>query len=120
MATLTKSYQKIGEGSVKTFGSTKARIDLYAKYNEQSIVNNQTNYSVEARLVITSGSYIGEYTGTSLTLKGNGFNTTKSCGTGNFKSQTLGSVSGTTTHASNGSNTVNCSASITFSTWGIT
>lgn len=120
MATLTTSYQKIGTGGVQTFGATSARIDLYAKYNSQSIPNNNTNYSIEARLVITSGSYIGDYTGTTLTLSGDDISFSQSKGTGNFKSQTLGSASGTTGHNADGSKTVNCSASMQFRTWGKT
>lgn len=120
MATLTTSYQKIGTGEVKTFGATKARIDLYAKYNSQSTANNTTNWSIEARLVITSGSYIGEYTGTTLTLSGDGISSTQSKGTGNFKSQTLGSASGTTTHNADGTKSISASASMKFSAWGTT
>lgn len=120
MATLTTSYQKIGTGGVKTFGATKARIDLYAKYNSQSIPNNSSNYSIEARLVITSGSYIGEYDSTTLTLSGNSISSTQSKGTGNFRSQTLGSASGTVTHNANGTKSVSCSASMKFKAWGIT
>ena len=120
MAQLTTSYQKIGTGGVQTFGATSARIDLYAKYNSQSIPNNNTNYSIEARLVITSGSYIGEYTGTTLTLNGDAISSTQSKGTGNFRSQTLGNASGTVGHNSDGSKTVNCSASMQFRAWGKT
>lgn len=120
MATLTTSYQKIGTGGVQTFGATKARIDLYAKYNSQSIDNNNSNWSIEARLVITSGSYIGEYSGTTLTLSGDGISSSQSKGTGNFKSQTLGSASGTVTHNSDGTKSISASASMKFSTWGQT
>lgn len=120
MATLTTSYQKIGTGGVKTLGATKARIDLYAKYNSQSTANNTTNWSIEARLVITSGSYIGEYSGTTLTLSGDGISSSQSKGTGNFKSQTLGNASGTTTHNADGTKSVTASASMKFSTWGTT
>ena len=120
MATLTTSYQKIGTGGVKTFGATKARIDLYAKYNSQSTANNTTNWSIEARLVITSGSYIGDYTGTTLTLSGDGISSSQSKGTGNFKSQTLGSASGTVTHNNDGTKSISASASMQFKAWGQT
>lgn len=120
MATLTTSYQKIGTGGVKTFNATKARIDLYAKYNSQSIPNNSSNYSIEARLVITSGSYIGEYDSTTLTLSGNSISSTQSKGTGEFRSKALGSASGTVTHNANGTKSVSCSASMKFKTWGTT
>lgn len=121
MAVLTTSYQKIGTGSAQSFNGTIARIDLYAKYNSQSILNNNTVWSIEARLVKESSyGYIGEYTGTTLTLSGDGISSTQSLGTGNFQSQTLGSASGTVTHNSDGTKSVSGSASIYFKAWGQT
>lgn len=120
MAQLTTSYQKIGTGSVKTFDATKARIDLYAKYNSQSIPNNNTEWQIEARLVKVSGGYIGEYTGTELKLSGDNISKTESLGTGNFDSRTLGNAIGTTGHNADGTKSVSASASMKFKAWGIT
>lgn len=117
MATLTTSYQKIGTSGTVTFGSAKGYLELYAKYNSQSTANNTTNWSIEARLVVTTG-YIGDYTGTELVLSGTNISSTQSCGTGNFKSKTLGSASGTTTHNTDGTKSVSASAKITFKAWG--
>ena len=117
MATLTTSYQKIGTSSTVTFGSAKGYLELYAKYNSQSTANNTTNWSIEARLVVTTG-YIGDYTGTELVLSGTNISSTQNCGTGNFKSKTLGSASGTTTHNTDGTKSVSASAKITFKAWG--
>ena len=120
MAQLTTSYQKIGTGGVKTFGASKGRIDLYAKYNSQSIPNNNTEWQIEARLVITSGSYIGDYTGTELKLNGDSISSTQNKGTGNFTSQTLGNAKGTTGHNADGTKSVSASASMQFKAWGMT
>lgn len=117
MATLTTSYQKIGTSGTVTFGGAKAYLELYAKYNSQSIPNNNTNWSIEARLVVSSG-YIGEYTGATLSLSGDGISSTQNLGTGNFTSRTLGSASGTTGHNADGSKSVSASASVTFRAWG--
>lgn len=119
MPTLTTSYQLIGTGGTQTFGGTSARIDLYAKYNSQSTQYNHTNWSIEARLV-TSNGYIGEYSGTTLTLSADGISSSQSCGTGNFTSKTLGNATGNADHNSDGTKTVNASASIKFSTWNKT
>ena len=115
--TLTTSYQKIGTSGTVSFGGTRAYLELYAKYNSQSIPNNNTNWSIEARLVVSNG-YIGEYTGATLSLSGDGISSTQSLGTGNFTSRTLGSASGTTGHNADGSKSVSASASITFRAWG--
>ena len=118
MATLTTSYQKIGTSGTVSFGGASAYLELYAKYNSQSIPNNTTEWRIYARLVV-SGGYIGEYTGASLSLSGDGISSTQNLGTGNFTTRDLGdAVNGTVTHNSDGTKSVSASATVTFRAWG--
>lgn len=120
MATLTTSYQKIATSSTVSFNGATGKIELYAKYNSQNIANNTTNYSIQPRLVVANG-YIGEYTGSTLTISGTGLTTsTTSKGTGNFTSQTLGILTGNVTHNADGTKSVSMSSSIRFTAWGKT
>ena len=115
--TLTTSYQKIGTSGTVAFGGARAYLELYAKYNSQSIADNNTNWSIEARLVVTTG-YIGDYTGVTLSLSGDGISSSQNLGTGDYRSRTLGSASGTTGHSSSGTKSVSASSTVTFKAWG--
>lgn len=117
MATLTTSYQKIGTSGTVSFGGASAYLELYAKYNSQSIPNNTTEWRIYARLVVNSG-YIGEYTGATLSLSGDGISSSQNLGTGNFRTQDLGdAVNGTVTHNTDGTKSVSASATVTFRAW---
>ena len=70
MATLTTSYQKIGESAYTVIGSNLLR--LYAKYNSQSIPNNSSNVSIQLRTIATSGSYYSSQNSSTLTCNGIG------------------------------------------------
>lgn len=121
MAQLTTSYQRIAQGTAKAFGSTTSRVDIYAKYNSQSIANNTTNYSVQLRLVKVSGRYIGEYTGTTVKLSSTGLTSyNASGGTGNFENKTLCTITGDVLHSGDGTKSISASGSMYFKTWGIT
>lgn len=121
MATLTTSYQKIAQGTAKTFGATTSRVDIYAKYNSQSTANNTTNYSVQLRLVKVSGGYIGEYSGTTVKVSSTGLTSySASGGTGDFTSKTLATITGNVSHNSDGTKSVSMSGSMYFKAWGQT
>ena len=121
MAQLTTSYQRIAQGTAKAFGQTTSRVDIYAKYNSQSIANNTTNYSVQLRLVKVSGGYIGEYTGTTVKLSSTGLTSyNASGGTGDFTSKTLCTITGDVVHSGDGTKSISASGSMQFKAWGQT
>ena len=112
MATLTTNYQKIGTGSAQSFGYATGYLELYAKYNSQSIANNTTNYSVQLRLVVTSG-YIGNYQATNYSLSSTGLTTSSgNLGSGDYTSRTIATITGNVTHNGDGKKSINSSGSI--------
>lgn len=116
--TLSTEFQHIATGQTVSFNGAYGCLELWAKYNSQSIENNTTNYTAEIRLVVWNG-YIGEYQGTWFCLYGTGLPAAEySKGTASFTSQTLGSTTGNVTHSDNGSKYVDMSGSISFSAWG--
>ncbi len=56
MATLTTSYQKLGEVSLGSWGYGTLYLRLYGKYDSQNIATNQTTYSLQTR-IYCAGSY---------------------------------------------------------------
>ncbi|MBR0471697.1 MAG: hypothetical protein IJI98_03245, partial [Methanosphaera sp.] len=57
MATLTTSYQKLGEAYLgNSYGNLY--IIIYAKYSEQDITNNRTKVQYQARAYFSGNSYI--------------------------------------------------------------
>lgn len=118
---LTKSFQKVATGGTQTFGATTGYLEIWAKYNSQTIPNNTTNYTAELRLIVPSGYYIGNYQSAPYSLSATGIGTgTGDNGSGNYTSQTLKTITGNVTHNSDGKKDVSISGSITFSAWGKT
>ncbi|MEI3530692.1 MAG: DUF859 family phage minor structural protein [Bacilli bacterium] len=117
--TLTTNYQRVAQGSSKTFGSATGRVDIYAKYTQQDVANNR-HYVVVRLDLIVSGGYIGSYSGNSKNLSAtglNGFNTSMS--NGNYTSQTLGTIEGWVYHNSDGKKSMSFSGGANFGAWGI-
>lgn len=118
---LTKSFQKVATGGTQTFGATTGYLEIWAKYNSQSIPNNTTNYTAELRLIVPSGYYIGNYQSAPYSLSATGIGTgTGDNGSGNYTSQTLKTITGNVTHNSDGKKDVSISGSISFTAWGQT
>lgn len=116
--TLTTNWQLIKKSPTETWNLSKIRLEIWGKYNSQNIANNTSNWSIKARLVIeTSGGYILDQEGVTLTLSGTGISSTQNLGTGYFRTQDLGSASGTATHNADGTKTVSASASVYFKAW---
>ena len=57
MATLTTSFQRLGEAYIGTSGGS-LYVRIYARYTEQDIANNRTYVVYEARSYYDKASYI--------------------------------------------------------------
>ena len=121
---LTTSYQLLAQAELgKVYNSNKAYIRLYAKYNSQSIENNTSNISIQARLYNESTWYASS--GTYYRITGSG-----SIDSGNISCLTSASnmwskgevVLGTQTknieHNSDGSRSIHAEAQFVSSPWG--
>ena len=114
--TLTTSFQKIATGSSKTYGYATGYLELWAKYNSQSIENNTSNVTVELRLVV-SGGYIGNYQATYWGISGS-LSNSGNLGSGDYRSRTVGSATGDITHNSDGTKSVSFSGYFNPTAWG--
>ena len=127
MATLTTSYQKIGDKYIGTVsGSGVAAKDIYvriyAKYNSQDIAGNKSTVSYKSTLYVSgSGTYF--YTGATTTksLSGTGATTKSGDASGDYYlgETTLYETTGTVTHGSSGAASVSVSASWSSAPWGV-
>lgn len=125
MATLTTSYQLlaskyIGDASSSTTKNVYLRI--YAKYNSQSIANNQSTVSYKSVLYVDGGGtyfYTGNYT--TKTLSGTGATSVSASANGNYYlgETTLCETSGTITHSSTGAASVSITAGWVSTPWEI-
>ena len=113
---LTKEFQKIGTGTQKTYGGSAGYLELWAKYNSQDIVNNKSNITVELRLVVPYG-YIGNYQATYWSIDGN-LSNSGNLGSGDYRSRTLGSVTGNITHENDGKKNVSFTGNFNPTAWG--
>ena len=118
MATLTTSYQKLGEAYLgNSYGNLYIRI--YAKYSEQDIVNNRTKVQYQARAYYSGSTYImdqqssGNVTGTSASQVN--FSRSSSYPSGET---TLGTTEAWVTHDGDGTKSVSGSAYLNFPNWG--
>lgn len=128
MATLTTSYSLIAEKQIGTISGSGVTtkylyLRIYAKYNSQSVANNQSTVSYQSRLYVTgNGTYF--YTGgtTSKSLSGSGASSKSGDAQGNYYlgETTLYTISGTVSHNnSTGEASVSASASWSSSPWGV-
>ncbi|MEI3530068.1 MAG: DUF859 family phage minor structural protein [Bacilli bacterium] len=117
--TLTTSYQRVAQGSSKTFGAATGRVDIYAKYTQQDVANNRHYVVVRLDLVV-SGGYIGSYSNNNKKLQVtglSGFN--QAIENGNYTSQNLGTTEGWIYHGSDGKKKVAILGGISFGAWGM-
>lgn len=117
MATLTTSYQKLGETYLgNSYGNLYIRI--YSKYSERDITNNRTKVQYQARAYF-SGNYIldqqssGNVKGTSASQ----VNYSKSSNYTNGET-TLGTTEAWVYHNNDGTKSISCSAYLNFPNWG--
>lgn len=113
--TLTTTYQKIATGSSKSYNGVTGYLELWAKYDSQSIENNKSNVSVELCLVVTGG-YIGNYQATYWSISGDLANN-GNLGSASYTSRTLGTATGDITHNSDGTKSVTFSGSFNPTAW---
>ena len=62
MATLSTSYQRLGQAYVGSSGGS-LYVRIYAKYSEQDIANNRTKVQYQARTYYENGTYIYDMQG---------------------------------------------------------
>ena len=113
---LTKTFQKIATGDTVVYGGASGYLELWAKYNSQDIPNNRTNVTVELRLVVTHG-YIGNYQATYWNINGD-LSKSGNLGSGDYRSRTLGSVTGDIAHNLDGTKTISFSGEFNPTAWG--
>lgn len=113
MATLTTSWQSIAS---YTWNQT-AQVTFYldAKYSSQSIANNTTTIQTRLRSVLNSGSISGA--GYNFTCSY--ANTVSGTGVWTFATETITTGNGTITHNSDGTKSLNLSASMKNNYWGL-
>lgn len=118
MATLTTSYQKLGEAYLGTSGGS-LYIRVYAKYSEQDTTNNRTKVQYQARAYYNGGSYIldsqssGNVSGTSASTSS--FSRSSSYPSGET---TLGTTEAWVSHNTDGTKSISASAYLNFPNWG--
>lgn len=117
---LTKEYQRIAVGDSLSFNGVIGYLELWAKYNSNDSGTNETNYSAQLRLVVSSG-YIGNYATTACALTATGIISSPiDLGGANYTSRTLRTITGTIKHNADGTKVVDMAGSIKFSAWGMT
>ena len=120
--TLTTSYQLLDESYLGNNGYGNVYIRLYGKYDSQSIVNNTTNVSFQARLY--SGATWWASSGTYYNLTVNGSSTGNvSCNTSSSSmwpsgEATLGTKTVPIPHNDDGTKSISGSALFNSSPWG--
>lgn len=118
MATLTTSYQKLGEAYLgNSYGNLYIRI--YAKYSEQDITNNRTKVQYQARAYFSGNSYILDQQ-SSGNVKGTDASQVNYSRSSSYPSgeTTLGTTEAWVTHNSDGVKSISASAYLNFPNWG--
>ena len=118
MATLTTSYQKLGEAYLgNSYGSLYIRI--YAKYSEQDITNNRTKVQYQARAYFSGNSYILDQQ-SSGNVKGTSANQVNYSRSSSYPSgeTTLGTTEAWVSHNNDGTMSISASAYLNFPNWG--
>ena len=124
MATLTTSYQLLAQKELgKVYNSNKAYIRLYAKYNSQSISNNSTSISIQARLYnestwyASSGTYY-RITGSGSIDSGNISKLTSASSMWAKGEVTLGTQTKDISHNADGTRSIHAEVQFVSSPWG--
>lgn len=117
MATLTTSYQCLGQAYIGTSGGS-LYVRVYAKYSQQDITNNRTLVQYQARAYYENGNYIRDDAG-----NGSVNGTSSGTATGSCTRPTTGETTIATTeawvyHNADGTKSISCSAKLNFPNWG--
>lgn len=117
MATLTTSYQLLGQTYIGSSGGS-LYVRIYAKYSEQDIANNRTKVQYQARSYYENGTYILDQQGR-IGVSGTSANYVGD----DCTRPTTGETYSVTTeawvyHNDDGSKSISASGSITFPNWG--
>lgn len=118
MATLTTSYQKLGEAYLgNSYGNLYIRI--YAKYSEQDITNNRTKVQYQARAYFSGNSYILDQQ-SSGNVKGTSASQVNYSRSSSYPSgeTTLGTTEAWVSHNNDGTMSISASAYLNFPNWG--
>lgn len=126
MATLTTSYQKLGEKKLgSSYGDLYIRI--YAKYNSQNVANNTSSVTYQSRLYF-SGNYIIAQGQTKVITAGTSATTTttnwqnfegRQDGRYNNGETVVKTISATISHNNSGNASISCSAEFSsVGSWG--
>ena len=117
MATLTKSFQLLGQQYIGKSGGT-LYVRIYARYSEQDIANNRTYVIYEARSYYENSTYISDQQGR-IGVSGDGASYQGASCTRPTTGETVSvSTGGWIYHNSDGTKSINCAASISFPNWG--
>ena len=117
MATLTTSYQLLGQTYIGSSGGS-LYVRIYAKYSEQDIANNRTKVQYQARSYYENGTYILDQQGR-IGVSGTSANYVGA----DCNRPTTGETYSVTTeawvyHNDDGSKSISASGSISFPNWG--
>lgn len=117
---VTTNYQLAAETLLGNNGYGNVYLRLYVKYNSQSIVNNTTNVSIQAR-IYTLGGWWRSDTGTTYNIQASPNHTTGiiACN-GRFEvgETTLGTLTKDISHNTDGSYKLSAEASFVANPWG--
>lgn len=120
MATLTTSYQKLGEAYLGTdnYGA-KMYVRVYAKYSDQDITLNKTKVQYQARAYFDKNWDIYDRQSNG-TVGGTGVTTQSFTKSDSYYGgeTTLGTAEGWVEHESNGSKTITATATLNLPNWG--
>lgn len=117
MATLSTSYQRLGQAYVGSSGGS-LYVRIYAKYSEQDIANNRTKVQYQARTYYENGTYIYDMQGNG-SVSGTGASTqTGSATRPTTGEQVIATTEGWVTHNNDGNKNISCSATLNFPNWG--
>ena len=120
MAQLTTEYKELGSKYLGNTGYGNVYVKLYAKYNSQSIVNNTSNVSIQAR-IYTEGAYWYSSSGTTYKITGSGSIDSGNIGcNGRYDvgEKTLGTQTKDISHNTDGTLTISASANFISQPWG--
>ena len=118
--TLTTEYQRVAQTLLGNTGYGNVYVRTYVKYNSQSIENNTSNVSIQAR-IYTEGGYWWSDSGTTYRITGSESIDSKaiSCnGRYNVGETTLGTITKDIVHNNDGSRTIHAESNFTSNPWG--
>lgn len=122
--TLTTSYQLVAQVKLgAVYNSNSAYLRVYARYNSQSVANNTSNISIQARLYNESTWWASSGTSYQITASGSLNSGQISCNTSSSNmwakgEVTLGTLTGNVTHNDDGTRSIHGECRFISSPWG--